>query len=484
LTEPLLIATFAATGYYFVAWAQDDSARNLILAGGAALLGTLTRYDGWPLYVACITMIVVLGLLRHRAKMRIFGELTLFGSLGGLGIFLWFVWCQLIFGDALYFLRSPFSSAQQEQTIIGTHGMFGAHNLPQSILIYTVAAIETLGPLIFGLGVVGALAFVLPRWRNAGALASIVFLTPYAFYVLVLYLGQDSLYVPGAVPPHSTYSLFNARFGAEVIAPAALYIATLTHMLTSGIWKLGLHGRGDPRFGTARNWGDWTRTGLAVLLYCVIGAALLVQTGLTATGGVISLQDGQYGLSCAALLPADVFLVEHYDGGRLLDDTFHTSVHFESAHIGFNSIIYEGSGPLWNKSLADPVKYVQWIVVAPRDLVSQHIALASQAFKTQFILVAQDADGAQLYHARGLAPLPVRPIPAQLVAAHALCGASNNQSTSPTKQAIPAAAPHGFIAPAAAWIDTQLSTQAMLAAPLAMPPGRIALRLVMGGRAA
>jgi len=288
----------------------------------------------------------------------------------------------------------------------------------------------------------------LPRWRNAGALASIIFLTPYAFYILVLYLGQDSLYVPGAVPAHSSYDLFNARFGTEVIAPAALYIATLTDMLTYGVRKLGLrHHDGDLQFENAWRGADVARTMLALLLYCALAVALLAQTGLTLTGGVISLQDGQYGLSCAALLPADVFLIEHYDGGRLLDDTFHTSVHFESAHIGYNSVIYEGTGRLWSASLANPEKYVEWIVAAPHDLVEQHITLTSPAFQAHFILVAQDADGAQLYHARGLPPLPTRPLPAQLVAAHALCGASNNRPTAPPKPSIPIAAPHSYIAP-------------------------------------
>ncbi|HLY32115.1 MAG TPA: hypothetical protein VKQ36_13885, partial [Ktedonobacterales bacterium] len=209
---------------------------------------------------------------------------------------------------------------------------------------------------------------------------------------------------------------------------AALYIATLLDMLMKGIGKLGGSHQSGVRFNSATKSAGWVQIGLTAFLCCVIGASIVAQTALTARGGVISLQDGQYGLSCASVLPADIYLVEHYNGGRLLDDTFHTSIHFEWAHIGFNSIIYEGSGELWNEALARPEVYAEWIVAAPHDLVSQHIALTSPAFRSHFILVAQDADGAQLFHARSDTPLPNRPLPIQTIKSHALCGANNSSS--------------------------------------------------------
>ncbi|MFI5274584.1 MAG: glycosyltransferase family 39 protein, partial [Ktedonobacterales bacterium] len=90
LSEPVLFATLAAASYYFVAWAQDDQMGNLVLAALATFLATLARYDGWALYLALLAALVIICVRKRRPAARTFADLLIFGSLGGIGITLWF----------------------------------------------------------------------------------------------------------------------------------------------------------------------------------------------------------------------------------------------------------------------------------------------------------------------------------------------------------------------------------------------------------
>jgi hypothetical protein len=86
-------------------------------------------------------------------------------------------------------------------------------------------------------------------------------------------------------------------------------------------------------------------------------------------------------------------------------------------------VIYQGSGPLWWKALADPADHVAWIVVLPGDLVSRHIDIASDTFQSQFTLVMQDpTSSVYLFRRSDLPPLPTRTLPQNLTRNdYALC---------------------------------------------------------------
>jgi hypothetical protein len=145
-----------------------------------------------------------------------------------------------------------------------------------------------------------------------------------------------------------------------------------------------------------------------------------------AYGGIIILQDGQYGLDCASLHPVVVYLVEHYAGGRILQDLFSSKTTTLESDVGvdFKNIVYEGSGDLWNQALHDPASKVDWVMVNPRDsndLVAQHIDVGSQRFLSQFTLEVQEENGLSLFHRNGLPSLPTRPISPGLLTAHRFC---------------------------------------------------------------
>lgn len=406
LSELVLIAALTAGAYYFLVWAQEDQPKQLIWAAATMFLATVSRYDGWPLFLAALALIALIGRLKGHSWGRIQGNLLVFGTLGGLGIGLWLCWCAIIFGDPLYFQRGPFSAQAQQKSLIAAKLLYTDHNLWQSLRYYAIASSETLGPLLFVLGIAALIVFLVRHRTLVSALASLLFLTPLAFYVISLYQGQAALFVPGAVPINAPYHLFNARYGAVVVAPAALFLATLV-------------GRQLLKKRIIRSLGQ----GLLLLL-------LLVQTGLTATGGIITLQDGEFGLACTPTHQVILYLAQHYAGGMIMEDLYASKLDAlgPKANIDFKNIVYEGSGGLWDESLHHPEAVVNWLIANPSnpdDLVAKHLDLSGSTFLAYFTPVVHEADGLTLFQLRSIGHLPTRSLPADLLAVHH-CGTSGS----------------------------------------------------------
>jgi cellulose synthase/poly-beta-1,6-N-acetylglucosamine synthase-like glycosyltransferase len=404
LSELVLAATLSAAGYYFLLWVRNDDSSQFIKASAAIFLATLARYDGWFLFLALAVLIVVIGLMKGHRWTRIEGNALVFCSLGGLGIGLWFLWCGAIFGDPLYFQRGPYS-AQSQQADLLRHGiLFTYHNWSGSILVYLTTLMRTLGPGLFILVALGILVYIVRlRWRfSPESLVGLALLAPVVFYVYSLYSGQAALFMPGASPATSPYQLFNARYGAEIVAPAALFLAFLAHLVPK------------------------SKMTLRFLLQLGLIIVVVVQSVSVAMTGIISLQDGQFGTNCFASHPVEFFLAQHYNNGRILTDeyTSQDDALEPEAGIHFNNVIYEGSERLWLQALKEPAAFVDWIIVNPEnpnDMVAKQVK-QNPLFLSSFTLVVHEQDGLSLFHKKVGAALPNRPLPSYLLTEHSLCG--------------------------------------------------------------
>jgi hypothetical protein len=396
LTEPVLFATLAAASYYFVAWAQTDELRELVAAALATLLATVSRYDGWALLLALIAAIIIIDWRRGQPRAKMLADVILFAILGGIGIILWFVWNLVIFGSPLAFLSGSFSSQAQTESFIRDGFADTYHNLWQSIRTYAVAAAESIGPVLLALGALAVILFLIRRRLSIDALAAGTMLVPFAFYVVAFVLGQDVMYVPHA--SHPPYFFYNARFGAEMAAPAAVFMATLV----------------EPARRLSLRWLPLAEIALTLVI--------IAQSVLISWGGVITIQDGQGGLACYPGHTVVAYLAQHYDGGRILIDEYHALLDLSPANVAFHDEIYEGNGAIWDDALLAPSKYAEWIFVVPGDLVSQQIDTQSLAFRHDYELVVVDnINGATLWRLKGLPPVPNKPLPADAAAQYAAC---------------------------------------------------------------
>ncbi|MBA3824988.1 MAG: glycosyltransferase family 39 protein [Ktedonobacterales bacterium] len=392
LSEPVLFATLAMASYYFVVWAQDGRTKYLLLTAVWAMLATIARYDGWPLFLALLVLMVIIDVQRKQSQGKIINDVVLFGMLGGLGIVLWFLWNLVLYGDPLYFAHGPFSSAQQTKHFIAEGVVATDHNLWESIRSFSVVTMESLGPVLFVLGIIGVVVFIIKRRFTPEVLATMTVLVPFPFYILAFFLGQDVMFVPHA--NHAPYVFYNARFGAEMVAPAGVFIGLLVHDLFAQRW----------------------RAGQTLLL-----GTMLVQQFLIAAGGVITIQDGQYGLSCYVARPIAAYLAQHYNGGAVLMDTYHSLIDVSVADMTFKNIIYEGNGRLWDQALADPEDHVDWIITTPGDLITAKIDTSSPLFQAHYRAVMREGDQLTLWHLNGLAPLPSRPLPDDVLQPYRHC---------------------------------------------------------------
>ena len=405
LSELVLISTLTMTGYYFLVWVQEEHASQLIKASAAAFLVTLARYDGWSLFFALALVVVIAGCLKRQRWVYIEGNLLVFCSLGGLGIGLWALWNAIIFGgDPLYFQRGPFS-AQAQQADLLKHGvLFTYHNLQSSVYVYVLTLIKTIGPGLFILAALTLLIFLVKMRISPVSLVVLALMVPLVFYVYSLYSGQAALFLPGAVPAHSSMKLFNVRYGVEAVAPAAVLLAFLAHLFSGFKLKLSF------------------------LLQGILIAVILIQSVQVTTAGIITLQDGQYGTSCYPTHLIDLFLTQHYNGGRVLIDTYTSQDDALEPEAGIlvKNIIYEGSTQLWSQALRNPAAFVNWIIVNPKnpnDLITQQIK-QNPAFLSSYRRLLQEQNGLSLYLKNGTGSLPTRPLPDYILTEHSLCGSS------------------------------------------------------------
>ena len=401
LSETVCIVTFTAACYYFLAWIYEDHTRYLVIAAAATFLSTLARYDGWPLYLAILVMVLIISLVKKKSLVQILANQIIFGLLGGFGIALWLIWNKIIFGDPFFFQNGPYSAASQQIIFIHDHLLYPYHNVWAAIYTYSLDTIRVTGPVFCALALVAVAIFVSRHWLKPETIAISVFFVPFAFYVTSLYSGQAALFMPDL---GSNHILFNVRYGAQMVAPIAVFIAILAASL---------------KF---RQYPGWSRLGRIVLL-----GVIVTQTIVIANGGIITVQDGQHGISCAPEHPINVYLAQHYAGGKILEDAYASKIYGEEAGIHFSNFIYEGSGQLWTDALKNPAGIVEWIIVRPNDLtdlVFTHVDIHNSIFNAQFTLVVQELDKTLLYHRNGLPPLPTRPVPPGMLTEHQLCNSS------------------------------------------------------------
>jgi glycosyltransferase involved in cell wall biosynthesis/putative flippase GtrA len=339
MTELLLIACIAATVYHLMRWCQTGSYRQLAATAVAALLGTLARYEAWVIDAAVIIVVLWVTWQRERpARLRerlrlAEGQLIFYATVAFAGIVGWVLWNAVIFHNPLYFQDGAF--AKPSLWVSTSDVAVGHWRVAAETYLYAIT--DNVGWLALGLAAIG-LGFYLARTRlRAESLAPLVPLVIIPFYVYALYAGQRPLHVM-----QISGSLYNVRFGLLTILPVALFLGYLAVVVQE----------------RSRRW--LRSAGYAVLCCAVVAASALI-----VKGGIDTLAEAQVFQASANQLAdnqAAVWLDKHYNGGKVLMESFgNEAVTFES-QIPIGSIIYEGSYRQWQPALRDPfAQGIRWI---------------------------------------------------------------------------------------------------------------------------
>lgn len=346
---------------------------------------------------------------------------------------LWCVWCYVIFKDPLYWQHSMFSSQAQQNALphqlafLHTNNvLFDYHNVWQSLRTYTLDSVYNVGLLPCILLGISVIVFYLRGGITPEKIAILVVLVPFPFYVVSLFTGQAVIFIPRSAPPNATAGLnyYNVRYGVEMVAPAAIFVATLA----SSSWKSFKSGQRARPFSSRTLSSNKPRVGALILQIC-LGILIVVQSILVTTGGIISLQEGQFGFDCSPVDPVVLYMIQHYNGGLILSDTFSSGTTTLGAEAGvpFKNMVYEGSGTLWVQALANPASSVDWVIANPgdpKDLVARNLNVGGATFRTQFTLELQEGNGIEVFHRNAAPALALNAVPDSILVAHRQCPTS------------------------------------------------------------
>jgi Dolichyl-phosphate-mannose-protein mannosyltransferase len=366
MTESLYLAFFIWAIVYFAEFArttgegQSKSATNMLTRCGLCLGGAcLTRYDGWFL-AATIVGAVLLALAATRRVKTSGRRLTKFILLAGAAPVLWLAYNAAVYRNPLEFANGPYSAkAIEQKTALPGYPAHPGTEAPVTAASYFLKAAELnlaesnwnrlwLLVLLTGTGIV--LIFERRLWP-------FLFLwAPLPFYTLSIAYGG----VPIFIPPWWPFSIYNARYGVELLPAFAVFTGVASWFLL-----LRVQGR-RAQLGTIA----------AVLALCAGSYASVWRSPPIAFREAwinsrtrIALER-ELAHDLELLPPNSTILMYLGDHGGAL----------QRAGIPLRRVIYEGNhrtwiqprdpDGLWERALADPAKYADYVVAVQGDAVS------------------------------------------------------------------------------------------------------------------
>ncbi len=342
MTELLLIGSMTAAVYYLFLWQKDEKIINLVKSAFWIMLATLNRYDGWFLFGFALLLIAVITFKKYGYK-KTEGLVLFFTTLAGLGIVMWFLWNQLIFKDALYFVFGPYSAHAQQQQLLAAGNLPTKHNIFLSIQVYLYALVYNSGLFVVLLGTLGALLMYIDRKISLDTkIIMLSLFAPFVFNILALYFGFSVLFIQGL----SGNTWFNVRYGIMMAPSIAIFVGYLMQRMYNFRFVL---------------------TGLLIL---TLSISLLGADAVT-------IDDARVGSSQVNVTASANWLKDHASdkpGYILISAASHDAIIFSSG-LPMSRFIHEGTGTYWTAATTAPDRWARWIIMRTNDLNDQTFRL-------------------------------------------------------------------------------------------------------------
>ena len=354
MTESLLIFLSISSIYYIISWVKSGNLSEILLSALFVFLTTLTRYDGWFLFLFS-TLVIYFVAKRKRNSPYPQGNTILFLSLASFGVILWFLWNLIIFRDPLYFATGPFSAKAQQDVLSFEGRLLTKGNFVYSFFIYLLAANENIGIWLGVLSLLGVYLFLRSKdysWKIK--LASGLLLTPVLFNVASLFAGHSVIHLP-YIPP---YTWFNDRYGLMILPAAAIAVGFLAKR--------------------------------RVLAGTLIFLVLVTQSiNMYLNNKIITIEDGVRGASGEFLSQGAAWIKQNANQGLIfVAASSNDSLIFKSG-LPLKSFVTEGARKYWDASIVDPTVFATWVVMHKGDLVHENLK-NNENFLKNFRLVYKD----------------------------------------------------------------------------------------------
>lgn len=238
MTESLYLALFIWAVVHFSEFlgerqAEDWSpeARRSLWKCGLCLAGAcLTRYDGWFLAASIAGLVLRVGWRSPSRGERRTG--WVFVCLAGAVPMLWFAYNGTVYKNALEFANGPYSArAIEKRTAVANVPPHpGTHNLPVAGLYFLKAGEFSVAegdwqPAWLLVALLGSFLV----FRNRQSTALLLLWVPVPFYVLSVAYGG----VPIFTPAWSPHSLYNTRYGVQLLPALAVFVALAVQYVAS-----------------------------------------------------------------------------------------------------------------------------------------------------------------------------------------------------------------------------------------------------------
>jgi hypothetical protein len=335
LTEPLFIGLFITAMYFFTAWVKRRDILSIILSALFISLATLTRYDGWAVLLFATVALFISTWVTSKNKAEAEGITILFATLAGVGVFLWLLWNQLIFGDAFYFAFGEYSARSQQEVLATVKDLPTVGNFPITISAYYLATIFNIGIFTLIFGLIGWIWFMVKNKQIFMRALGVVFISPLIFNILALYFGHSVLHIAGIYGD----TWFNVRYGLIMLPWAVVFTGYLV---------------------SHKN----------ILLKVVIVLTLLIQTILFHSSGyVVTLEDGLWGSSRKNVKGTGRWIEDNIGGndGRILASVSSHDATLFASGLPMKRFIHEGTGKLWQDALKYPDRHAQFVLMRTED---------------------------------------------------------------------------------------------------------------------
>ena len=322
----------------------------------------LTRYDGWFLasVMAAAVAVIALGRWQNRAfddrtVRRVAAKFLL-----GIAVVpvLWLVYNGVVYGNALDFANGPYSAKAIEQRVGAPNPAL--HHAGVAAIYFLKSAQLNMANGNWGRFWLAAafVALVIAAWKLRAQLASLLLLWfPLVFYAFSIAYGSVPLHVNTWWP----FATFNQRYGLQLLP----MFAVSTGVLAASVFLLGAGRRHKGKM-------------VAVILALVVGSYASVWKlepqclAEARRNWVIRNPLNSAVRSALARLPRN--------SRFLMDISEHVGV-MEQAGIPLRQVVNNEnhrvwkrpSDPegLWERALADPPRYVDFVIAFDGDLVDQ-----------------------------------------------------------------------------------------------------------------
>lgn len=379
MTEPLYLALFIWSVAYFAdfvlllketALQKADSGRTrsmrkaLFRCACCVAAAELTRYDGWFLasVVGLAIVIIALRQWQNRALRRAAIKFLLIITIAPT---LWLAYNRLVYGSALNFATGPYSAKAIEQRVDAPNPAL--HNAPVAAIYFLKSAQLNLADGNWGrfwlLAAFVALAISARKMRSQLPLLLLLW-TPLVFYAFSIAYGSVPLHVSTWWP----FATFNQRYGLQLLPIFAVSVG----MLAASLYLLRSRDTGESSDAGARH--GWKLVSALLVL-------VVVSYGFVWKSGPQCLQEAQKNWRIRSPLNSAVErAVTHMPRNSmyLMDLGEHVGV-MEQAGVPLRQVINQDnhrawkhpSDPdgLWERALADPTRYVDFVIAFEGDSV-------------------------------------------------------------------------------------------------------------------